>query len=77
MVLREAAITGLHVAELALDDPEGTLNLGHDHRDDAVDPHVDGMQGAAVRASSRPTCVRNVKPTYSPNRPFSAAAWLS
>jgi len=38
------------LAELALDDPEGMLDLGPDHRDDAVDARVAGMQQAALWA---------------------------
>ncbi len=36
------------MAELPLDNPEGMLDLGPDHRDDAADPRVDGMQVAAL-----------------------------
>lgn len=47
----KANVAGLHVAELTLDDAEGVLDVGPDHRDDAVDPdpRVDGMQVCARR----------------------------
>ena len=47
-VLGEAPVTGLHMADLALDDAERMLYLGPDLRDDAIGPFVDRMQRAAL-----------------------------
>ncbi len=46
----EAAVAGLHVAELALDDPERMLGPGPHHGDDAVDLRVRRVQRAALGA---------------------------
>lgn len=54
-VLGEAAISALHVTELALDDPEGLRDLGADHRDDAVDPFVEGVKLTALGSLSHRT----------------------
>jgi len=43
-VLGEAPVVGLQITDLALDDPDGMLDLAPDHRDDALDPLVERMQ---------------------------------
>jgi len=48
-VLGEAAIAGLHMAELPLDHPERVLDLGPHFGNEAVDPVVERMQLAADR----------------------------
>lgn len=48
-VLREAAVAGLEIPELALEHPERMLDPGPHHGDDPVDVRVDGMQRAALR----------------------------
>ena len=47
-VLGQPTVTGLHVSELALDDPEGMLDLGPHLGDDPVDVFVDGIELAAL-----------------------------
>ena len=47
-VLDHPPVAGLHVAELAFDDPEGMLDLRAHDGDDAVGPFVEGMQRATV-----------------------------
>jgi len=54
-VFGESAVAGFHVAELTLDHPEGMLDACPDHRGDAVDPRVDGMQVAALRRFAHDT----------------------
>ena len=43
------------MTELALEDAERMLDPVPDHRDDAVDPLVEGMQRAALRRLSHDT----------------------
>ena len=45
-VLGKSPVAGFQMAELAFDDAEGMLDLGPDHRDDAVDAFVQGVQRA-------------------------------
>ncbi len=47
-VFGQPPVAGLHMVELALDHPEGMLDLRADHGDDTVDPFVDGVQRAAL-----------------------------
>ena len=47
-VLGQPPVAGLHMAELALDDPEGMLDLGPDHGDHPVDALVERMRLATL-----------------------------
>ena len=54
-VLGEAPVAGLHVTELALDDAEGMLDLGPDHRDAPIDLRVERVQWATLRGLAHDT----------------------
>ena len=54
-VFGQAAVAGLHMAELALENAERMLDLCPDHRDDAVGPFVEGMQLTAFRGLAHDT----------------------
>ena len=54
-VLGQPPIAGLHMAELAFDNPERMLNLCAHHGDDPVDSFVEGVQWVALRSFSHDT----------------------
>src|SRR5690606_27222001 len=63
-VLGQPPVAGLHVTELALDDPERMFDLRPDAGDDAVDPRVERMQLAGLRclAHDAPDLARPPEP---------------
>jgi hypothetical protein len=54
-IFGKAAVTGLHVAKRALDDPEGMLDFGPDHGDDAVDLRINRVKVTALRCLTHHT----------------------